>query len=167
MLGNNNHEQGYYVIPVFARGVNVTEAQGAQFLLESFTCANDFEARARKANGVPVWQYRYFGDWSNTRLYPTSGAYHGTEMQMLFGNSEDVSGIVPSVAQKRLTAVMQQAWVAFARDPRQGLKEFGWPEYDSGRETLIQFGYGNSPKPDFVLPEIYSRNCSSVVLGGA
>lgn len=155
------------MIPVFARGTNVTESQGAQFLLESFTCANDFEARARKSNGVPVWQYRYFGDWGNTRLYPTSGAYHGTEMQMLFGNSGDVSGTAPSAAQERLTETMQQAWVAFARDPKKGLKKFGWPEFDLEKKTLIRLGYGNSPKPDFVLPEVYSRNCSGVVLGGA
>ena len=85
LLGNNHNEQGYYIIPAYGRGINTTLAQQSQFLLESFTCPNAFEARARAAHGVPVWLYRYFGDWPNTQLYPTSGAYHGTEMQMLFG----------------------------------------------------------------------------------
>lgn len=154
------------MIPAFGRGINTTEAQRDQFLLESFTCPNDFEARARKAHNVPVWQYRYFGDWLNTRLYPTSSAYHGTEMQMLFGNSEDVSEFAPTAAQVELTKFMQKAWVTFANDPTKGLERFGWPQYAPGEETLVRLGYENSEVPDFVKPEVYSWNCSNVVLAG-
>lgn len=154
------------MIPAYGRGINTTQAQRDQFLLESFTCPNDFEARARRAHEVPVWQYRYFGDWLNTRLYPTSGAYHGTEMQMLFGNSEEVSGIAPTVEQEQLTKVMQRAWVAFANDPVHGLERFGWPRYAPGEKTLVRLGYENSQVPDFVEPEVYSGNCANVTLAG-
>ena len=75
--GHNDHEQGYYVIPAFAQGRNVTEQQASQFLLESFVCPISYEARARVDAGVPTWVYRYYGDWDNTRLYPTSGAKLG------------------------------------------------------------------------------------------
>jgi cholinesterase len=81
--GHNDYEQGYYVIPAFAQGRNVTAEQTAQFLLESFVCPHSYEARKRVLAHVPTWVYRYFGDWNNTRLYPTSGAYHGTELHML------------------------------------------------------------------------------------
>ena len=40
LLGNNNHEQGYYIIPATANGANVSEADGDLFLLQSFTCPN-------------------------------------------------------------------------------------------------------------------------------
>jgi cholinesterase len=166
LLGNNNYEQGYYVIPAFGRGINTTAAQRDQFLLESFTCPNDFKARMGKAHGVPTWVYRYFGDWTNTRLYPSSGAYHGTELQMLFGNSEDVSGIPASAPQVQLTKVMQNAWLAFAKDPVNGLSEFGWPQFELGKKTLVRLGFENSPEPDFVRPKAYSGNCSGVVLAG-
>jgi cholinesterase len=166
LLGNNHHEQGYYVIPAFGRGINTTAAQRDQFLLESFTCPNDFKARMGRANDVPTWVYRYFGDWANTRLYPSSGAYHGTELQMLFGNSEDVSGISPSDSQVQLTKVMQNAWLAFANDPVNGLSEFGWPQFEPEKETLVRLGFENSPEPDFVRPEVYSGKCSDVVLAG-
>jgi cholinesterase len=115
---------------------------------------------------VPVWQYRYFGDWPDTRLCPTGGAYHGSEMQMLFGNSEDVSGIVTIAAQERLTDVMQKAWVAFADDPVNGLEGFGWPRFAPEEETLVRLGYQNSAVPEFVRTEVYSWNCSNVVLAG-
>jgi hypothetical protein len=39
---------------------------------------------------------------------------------------------------------MQSAWVAFARDPAQGLSNFGWPLYDTDTDsiaaTLVQLG---------------------------
>jgi cholinesterase len=154
------------VIPAFGRGINTTAAQRDQFLLESFTCPNDFKARMGKSQGVPTWVYRYFGDWANTRLYPSSGAYHGTELQMLFGNSEDVSGIPASAPQARLTKVMQNAWLAFANDPVNGLSEFGWPRFEPGEKTLVRLGFEGSAEPDFVRPEVYSGNCSGVVLAG-
>ena len=87
-------------------------------------------------------------------------------MQMLFGNSGDVSGVAPSEEQERLTGVMQRAWVAFAMDPRGGLEKFGWPRYVEGEETVVRLGYENSAVPDFVRPEVYGRNCSGVVLAG-
>ncbi|GAB7325729.1 hypothetical protein MBLNU13_g09689t2 [Cladosporium sp. NU13] len=166
LLGNNDNEQGYYIIPAYSRNITTTPSQRSQFLLESFTCPNAFEARARAAHGVPVWLYRYFGDWPNTRLYPASGAYHGTEMQMLFGNSGDVSGIAPSKEQDELTGVMRRAWVAFARDPRGGLEKVGWPRFQKGEGTVVRLGEGNRAAVEFVRAEVYSWNCSGVVLAG-
>jgi cholinesterase len=75
---------------------------------------------------------------------------------MLFGNSGDVSGIEPSEEQRRLTGVMQRAWVKFARDSVRG--------FDPEEETLVLLGYQDSAVPDFVRPEVYSWNCSNVVL---
>jgi len=85
---------------------------------------------------------------------------------MQFGNSGDVSGIAPGEEQQELTGVMQRAWVAFARDPRGGLGEFGWPRYEEGERTVVRLGHEKSAVPDFVRPEVYSWNCSGVVLPG-
>jgi len=155
------------VVPAFSRGVNTTGLQRDALLAESFTCPHDYEARIRSSLNIPVWQYRYFGDWVNTRLYPNSGAYHGTEMQMLFGNSQDVSGIAPTADQKRLTEIIQSAWVAFARNPERGLSQLGWPEYEAGEKTLIRLGFANSPEPDIVRAEIYAGECEGVIFGGS
>jgi cholinesterase len=115
---------------------------------------------------VPVWQYRYFGDWDNTRLYPDSGAYHGSELQMIFGASEDVSGLPTSRDQRKTTRLMQKAWASFAQDPANGLnKKLHWPEFDPDSESLIRLAYENSPKADFVKPEVYDSPCSTITLG--
>lgn len=167
LLGNNDNEQGYYALPAYAKGVNTTQAQGDAFLLSSFTCPNAFAAAARRNHGVPVWQFRYFGDWDNLRLYPTSGAYHGTDLEMIFGNSAQVSGIDPSAPEQQTTALMQRAWAAFAADPAHGLDRLGWPQFDPSSDSLIRLAYNNSPAPDFVSPGVYDAPCSTVALAGA
>lgn len=164
--GNNNNEAGFYRIPAYGKGVVPTQAQVDAFHLQSFTCPIAYQANAREDHGVPAWVWRYFGDWENTRLYPTSGAYHGSDLEMIFGASGDVSGIPPVEDQEKLTAIMQRAWYEFSNDPWHGLtKEMGWPKYDESKDSLIVYGKDNSPKPSLVKPSEYNAPCSTVVLG--
>ncbi|KAK8079708.1 hypothetical protein PG997_007526 [Apiospora hydei] len=159
VLGNNDNEQGYYVISAYGRGVNVTKSQGDDFLLTSFTCPNHAQALSRRAAGVPVWQYRYFGDWESTRLYPTSGAYHGVDMHMIFGNSEAVTVLPPSEEQEQTVAFMRHLWVQFAADPVNSLSRAGWSRFEPGSESLARFAHGNSPRWSFVEPETLAADC--------
>lgn len=137
----------------------MTKAQGDEFLLTSFTCPNHAQALSRRAAGVPVWQYRYYGDWDNTRLYPTSGAYHGVDMHMVFGNSESVTGIQPTASQEKNTALMQHLWARFAEDPVDGLSRAGWPRFEPGLASLARFAYENSPEWSFFDPEALVDRC--------
>ncbi|KAK1962265.1 carboxylesterase [Colletotrichum sublineola] len=166
LFGNNNNEDGYYRIPAYGNGVVPTSDQVASFLLESFTCPNSYQAKARRERGVSTWVYRYFGDWDNTRLFPTSGAYHGVDLHMIFGASEDVSGIAPSVPQKQTTALMQKVWATFANDPLDGLSSvIGWPKFDPSEESLILLAFENNPEPQFVKPGVYDAPCSTITMG--
>ncbi|KAH6639880.1 carboxylesteras-like protein [Boeremia exigua] len=163
--GYNNFEQGYYVIPAFAQGRNVTEAQGAQLLLESFVCPTSFEAQQRANAKVPTWVYRYFGDWDNTRLYPTSGAYHGTELHMILGGSEDASGLPQTQAQKDTVKIFQRALAAFVEDPKNGLSKLGWPSFHPHTNSVVEIAVGNQPNVTFAKPEQYDGLCANVTLG--
>jgi cholinesterase len=165
LQGHNDYEQGYYVIPAFAQGRNVTAAQTAQFLLESFVCPVSYEARQRTKAKVPTWAYRYFGDWDNTRLYPTSGAYHGTELHMILGSSEDASGIPATQPQKDTSKLFQRAVAAFAGDPSNGLSKIGWPRFDTGKKSWVEIAVANQPAVTFADPAKYDSTCSSVVMG--
>ncbi|PCD32260.1 hypothetical protein FGRA07_09512 [Fusarium graminearum] len=165
LFGHNNNEDGYYRIPAYGNGVTPTDAQVKSFLLESFTCPVSYQAMARRAHQVPSWAYRYMADWNNTRLFPTSGAYHGVDLHMIFGASLDVSGIAPSEDQEELTKIMQHAWFSFSDDPWSGLAKLGWLEFDPGRETLIELGKDSQARVDFVKPSVYDAPCSTVKMG--
>jgi carboxylesterase type B len=166
LLGNNNDEDGYYRIPAFPSGVIPTADQVASFLLESFTCPVSHQAGARRDHGVPAWAYRYMADWDNTRLYPTSGAYHGVDLHMVFGASADVSGLPTTADQRSLTKLMQHAWFSFSNNPTSGLGSIGWPQFDPDAASLILLGQDNSPEPQFVSPSQFDHACPNITLAG-
>lgn len=50
---------------------------------------------------------------------------------MIFGASQDVSGIPQSRPQRTVQNMMMKAWATFADDPADGLeKNMKWPKYD-------------------------------------
>ncbi|EED17829.1 carboxylesterase, putative [Talaromyces stipitatus ATCC 10500] len=165
LYGNNNNEAGFYAITVYSNGAVPTQEQDNVFNLESFTCAVAKQVESRRRHGTPAWAFRYMGDWNNTRLYPTSGAYHGTDMHMLFGNSAAVSGLPTSEPQRGLTKLMQHSWFAFLDNPRTGLSERGWPEYDPNEKTLVRLGNDNKPEYELLYPSSYDSFCSNTTLG--
>jgi len=119
------------------------------------------------AHSVPTWRFRYFADWSNLRLHtnPSSGAYHGSDLEMVLGVSQDDSDLPESGPEMHLQAYMMRAWAAFADNPVNGLtKEIGWPTYNSGEATLIRLGFINSPCANFALPSTYDSPCSGLNL---
>lgn len=95
-----------------------------------FNCPTSETATNRVRVGAPAWRFRYYADWDNTRLYPTSGAYHGVDLNMIFAASEDVTGLPESQPQLELQKTMQEAWAAFVSNPMEGLTRLDWPMFD-------------------------------------
>ncbi|KAI1178681.1 alpha/beta-hydrolase [Nemania sp. FL0916] len=163
---HNDHESGFYRISALAQGRSLPESQWQDFELESFTCAAAAETYWRARAGVATYRVRYLADWDNLRLYdpPSSGAYHGVEVNMVTGNSESVSGIAPSSSEAELMGIMQEAWAAFAADPVRGLRRLGWPNYQAGRESLIRLGVDTTPVVDVVSSTMYDGRCRALNL---
>jgi carboxylesterase type B len=140
LIGNNDFESGFYQIAAFATGKSFNASQQKLFNLEAFTCATAIEAEARASQGVSVWRYRYYGDFANLRLFQGSGAYHGAELDMVFGTAQDVSGLPNDEVEIKTIAYIQKAWATFARNPSTGLwKSLGWPLYKNttGMENSV------------------------------
>lgn len=130
ILGHTDHESAFYNISAWARGNVLTDEQWAQFVTDVFGCPTMKAADYRTEHKVPVWRYRYFADWKNTRLFPNSQAYHGVDLHMIFGNSYGVTGDRESFSQTILKKMMQRMWATFAAEPWTGLKNRGWPVYN-------------------------------------
>ncbi|KAJ6181332.1 hypothetical protein N7519_011793 [Penicillium mononematosum] len=97
---------------------------------------------------VPTWWYVYHGNFTNLSPIPWLGAYHGSEIPMVFGNY-NISAIPSSAREVEVSQYMQGiawiddflgAWVAFAKDPR-GLSEYGWPEFSFDGTSLFLFWF--------------------------
>jgi carboxylesterase type B len=138
LAGNAAKEDGWYRLTGYASKLNFTESQWTLFRKRAFTCPNSYTTRYRVQHGVPTWRYIYHGDWENLRLYngtaglgpEGSGAYHGSDLNMIFGTAEDVSGLENTPSEDATSKYMMGMWAAFARDPKAGLEGYGWPKYN-------------------------------------
>ncbi|KAL1955878.1 hypothetical protein VTO42DRAFT_8036 [Malbranchea cinnamomea] len=152
--GNNDHEQGFFKLfnpdipDSLLRLVGLT-----------FTCGSRSASNYRADNGVPVWRYRYYGEFPNTRLFDGSGAYHSSEIFTLFGTAEPVTGFENTPEQEAFGDNIRHAWSTFARDPVNGLAELGWPKWQTWTRSLVQLGYNNNPEASFTYGVIHDAAC--------
>lgn len=160
LAGNNNNEDGFYHIAAAGANITLTDSQWRLYDLEGFTCATGTETAARTTADVPVWRYRYFGQWPNLELYPDSGAYHGSDLHMIFGAAQDVTGINNTKDEDTLSSYMMKAWASFVNDPSKGLSDvMHWREYGPGDETLVTLGFDGDVGSRFMDPTIYDEAC--------
>lgn len=171
LAGNADYEAGSYRVSAYAANRTLTPAQWDLYNQRAFTCPTKYATEARVNATVPTWRYRYNGDWDNLRLYPAydgypdSGAYHGSDLDQLFGTAYDVTGENSTEPELATSAYIQGAWAAFGRDPTSGLDSYGWPQYEvdgSNSSSLVLLGDQNSAAPVFVDPQVYDSVCPSV-----
>lgn len=106
------------------------------------TCPGARGAAARRQWGVPAWRTRYFGEWPNLNPLPWLGAYHSSDIPMVFGTSDLRGPDTP--AEAATSKYYQAAWIAFVRDPVNGLTKYGWPLYNPNATTLVKLGNGST-----------------------
>lgn len=88
---------------------------------------DSFRLRAQ----LNVTTFRYLNNASFPNISPRwwEGAYHTSETPLLFGTFA-VYGDVPATPLEYATsAKWQDLYVAFAKDPENGLPALGWPRY--------------------------------------
>ncbi|KAF7860526.1 uncharacterized protein EAF02_010760 [Botrytis sinoallii] len=176
LVGNANHESGFHAISAFAQNITLSRSQWDLFNLKTFTCSAIQSVLSRLEHNITVYLYRYFGDFDNTRLYLTSGAYHSSDLNMWHGVGRDVSGISNTRDEERLSKEMMRSLITFAKDPMGGLEKLGgegmrarelvslpaffashrtWPQ-----TTLNILGQHNSREVDHVEFGEYNAQCA-------
>lgn len=157
LLGSNDYEGGLFKTELALASVFFPEAFWVDFDLQEFTCPAGIRANASIAAKVPTWRYRYFGDFPDDAISSSSGAYHGSEIAIIFNTQIPVSA--PSSEEVALGKYMRGAWAAFAKNPTSGLTSYGWPTYDPSEDTLIRLGYNNTVGVNTINPRRYDADC--------
>lgn len=145
LVGNNANE-----LALFASILGQTNLQSPLLKVANgaFGCPSGIAGKARQDNKVKSWRYLYAGEWPNQDLAPGAGAWHGSEIGMVFGTTEyqqhfygemlkQKIHVPDTAAQKKLSDVMMTAWSDFAKNPETGLVKLGWPVYDATSELPI------------------------------
>jgi len=123
-----------------------------------FTCPSAQVANSRRAAGVPVWRYRYYGggppgDGVSTQ---SVSAAHAAEISYVFGNPRGEQTAQKTAVSKEMTTV----WAAFARDPAKGPIAHGWPLYDPKADTLVRLFYRNESTHSLERGDKFDANCT-------
>lgn len=98
---------------------------------------------ARQSATAPTYQYLF--SWASAAFDGALGSCHALEIPFVFGvldnpGAEMVMGTAPDAAHRELSAVMQEAWLAFARTghpTHDGLPE--WPVADPATRPAMRF----------------------------
>ncbi|TID22676.1 hypothetical protein E2P81_ATG01804 [Venturia nashicola] len=172
LVGNNANE-----IALFMVILNQVSALGSPLLSMAngvFSCPSGAAAQARTNARIKAYRYLYAGEWPNQDIAPKVGAWHGSEVGMVFGTVEYQQQFFGSMigqkisfpntdAQKVLEKKMMGAWAAFAKDPVSGLEKLGWPTYDERKPgTIVQLGGPNSGNITFVDSAVIDKSCGTL-----
>ena len=140
-------------------GANITLAD--EIFTTHFVCPETLISRLRTNISRKTYRYQYRGNFSNVSPLPWLGAYHSSELPMIFGTSGDFRG--PDTPFETATSEkMQDFWLAFAADPVNGLDNLGW--YESTNQSAEVFGgydeQGNQVPAQFISLANLATTCA-------
>lgn len=104
----------------------------------NFGCPAKVIVEESAAAGIPSWRYYFDASFANAQLYPGDGAYHSSEISLVYGTYPR-AGATPYQAE--VSTAMQRAWASFAKDPARG------PGWRPAPEVAV-FGAGVRPGGD-------------------
>ncbi|KAK5130472.1 hypothetical protein LTR08_001994 [Meristemomyces frigidus] len=109
---------------------------------------NDSSSSNRR---LTTYRYRYDGNFPNVSPKTYPGAYHAAELPLLFGTAGKYQG-ASTAYEEEVGRRMQDLWLAFAKDPQNGLRDAGWGSYAEGKAVLL--GGANAPMVQVEVGEI-------------
>ncbi|CAN9220242.1 unnamed protein product [Alternaria alternata] len=120
----------------------------------TFQCPQALWANATASVGIPTWRYYYNASFVNTQAYPQLGAYHASEIPLVFRTYERANTTTQEYA---LAQFMQSTWARFAKNPYAGP---GWNAIGTGAEGNVLVG-----AYDLVMGGLYQDQNATVTEG--
>ncbi|CAN8096936.1 unnamed protein product [Discula destructiva] len=136
IIGNTANEG------MFLTTYNATDPDFAAALEYSYTyfwCPSTLTSLERLENNQTVYRHFYSGNFSNISPQFFDGAYHGSNLPLVFGTHMDFRGN-STPFEYELSHTIQDAYLAFVKDPNSGLDALGWKSYQGLGGEVMQFG---------------------------
>jgi cholinesterase len=153
LVGNTNYEKGFYLNLAKQRGETLPDNYRPP---EKDGCGTHASAVSFRTAGIKAWRYLYSGTFANDTA---PGAGHGAEIGLIFGTIDHPSKRKSTPEERKLSALLRQAWTEFAKDPVNGLTKLGWPLYDekSADPALVRLGGKESSQIAFEPRSKYDK----------
>ncbi|KAL4807439.1 Alpha/Beta hydrolase protein [Aspergillus unguis] len=144
---------------------SINETAVFDYLYTSFACPAQEAVRTRLDQNIPTWRYIYHGNFTNLSPRPWLGAYHSSEIPILFGTyNQTYLPPRPGRDEIETSRYIQDAWVSFAKDPEAGLSEYGWPEFSFDDDTLVNLAVHNKPGMVLGSSASWDKHCDGAEL---
>ncbi|RAO67053.1 uncharacterized protein BHQ10_003065 [Talaromyces amestolkiae] len=116
-------------------------------------CPVAAEVKNRNLANLTTYRYQYAGNFSNISPLPWFGAYHSSELPMVFGTHYEYRD-ASTQFQWDVSYAMQALWLSFAEDPSRGPARlaldgvaanpnnssyFAWPTFQQGSSNMLLF----------------------------
>lgn len=122
--------------------------------MSTIACPVGEEAKSRALAGLTTYRYEYAGNFTNISPLPWFGAYHSSELPLLFGTHSQY-GSPSTQFEWDVSYAMQALWLSFVEDPVRGPVRpaldgvtghpdrsetfFEWPAFEAGSGDLLLF----------------------------
>ncbi|KAJ4201358.1 hypothetical protein NW759_015675 [Fusarium solani] len=113
----------------------------------AFNCFALADSKLRESTGLESFRYFYVGNYSNISPKPWLGAYHWTDLLMIFGTYVKMVGDTPQ-AEVETSATMQDYFLAFLKSGADMVYAVDWPTFNSqGKHggCIVEFGSDGAP----------------------
>jgi cholinesterase len=157
LIGNTHYEAGLFRTLFALGGLIYSDVFWDDFNLQEFTCPTGIRANASVSANIPTWRYRYFGIFPDMTVSSEAGAWHASEIPLIFNTN--IPAPAATTAEIEIGNYMRGAWATFAKDPKNGLTNYGWPVYNTSQDTLVRLAYNNQSGPNLINPRRYDANC--------
>lgn len=102
-----------------------------------------FRDSVRRASlGLPTYRYEWSGNFSNISPVPYLGAFHWSDLLMIFGTYTTDGGEIPEL-EVATSQTMQDYILAFIKDSSTVGSTVGWPVFDANATNgglILEFG---------------------------
>jgi len=136
-------------------GINQTAAN--QRTLSLSVCPDANTNRLRDTINLPTYRYQYAGNWSNQDPLPWMGAFHSSDLVMLFGTYDNGEGPVKEPLEAVTSETMEDYVLAFVKDPWNGPASVGWFPTNSSEPnggTMLRFGANGKAVQNITASEV-------------
>jgi carboxylesterase type B len=141
MLMGTNAQEGTSFVPFSVNGTGITPALLETKTLEIFQCWFANTTAYRESSNRTTYRYFYSGNFSNISPSSWEGAYHFAEIPLVMGTHNEFRHNSTEF-EYALSHKMQDLWLAFAKDPYNGLENEGWNSLNANG-TVLSLGKDN------------------------
>ncbi|KAJ7683136.1 Alpha/Beta hydrolase protein [Mycena rosella] len=141
-----NEEASLYTYPVDNLTVGPYEPAVLALDLSVWVCRAATTTLLRNALRIPVFRYQNAGVYPNLNPFEWLGAYHASDLPMVFGTYGLLTDLGQSTAfEAAVSTALQNHVLAFVKDPHAGPQSVEWQPMNASAPrggTLLRFGAG-------------------------